>query len=264
MTIRQLALGEYISLTSSLPIPTVEQMEDFTRFVSKAHSWYKHLPLLMPGVPLYFFLDPTAGMQRIVRSDGSLTVSERVETGLHYSWIPTVEYRSRFGYLAFSKTAGSSVSLVGSSGETFISSDDGALIYDSDGGHLCRLPHEVLEAGTACVSGVIHSLAADAQIWIHQLRRTPVPEWPAESGGADVLQKIFDRCRTILQDRSKIERLSFDEWRASTNSALRQDDDLPFVDLPLYELLTPERRRQQSQMIEAMKRVLMPSATGAA
>lgn len=73
------------------------QMQQFALFVSNAHSWYKHLPYLPPGEPFQFFLDPGAGMQLVVSSQGSVDATPRAEPGFHYSWLPTVEYRARFG-----------------------------------------------------------------------------------------------------------------------------------------------------------------------
>ena len=107
-----LRLEEYRKIVGALPAPSRQQMEEFAAFVSGAHSWYKHLPLLPPGLPMQFFLDPGAGMQISVLQDGRTVVAERQGTGFHYSWIPTVDYRRRFGHLAFSRTAGTQVSLM--------------------------------------------------------------------------------------------------------------------------------------------------------
>ena len=97
MNIKGLELFQYASLVRNLPRPTPDQMLAFARYVSNAHSWYKHLPWFPPGAPFYFFLDPAAGMQRAVAPNGSVRVSVREEPGFHYSWIRTEEYRARFG-----------------------------------------------------------------------------------------------------------------------------------------------------------------------
>ena len=54
----QFTLEEYREALEGVPRPTDEQIAGFAAFVCKAHSWYKHLPLLPPGVPFQFFLDP--------------------------------------------------------------------------------------------------------------------------------------------------------------------------------------------------------------
>ena len=62
---RTLTLDDYQNLLRGPPEPTHEQIEEFARFVATAHSWYKHLPTWPPGVPMRFFLDPCAGMERV-------------------------------------------------------------------------------------------------------------------------------------------------------------------------------------------------------
>jgi hypothetical protein len=84
---RQL-LERYVSAFDALPKPTPDQLRAFPKYVSSAHSWYKHLPLLPPGVPFNFYLDPGAGMQRTITSDGSVQIAVRKERGFHYSWNP--------------------------------------------------------------------------------------------------------------------------------------------------------------------------------
>ena len=111
-----LSLSEYKALARSPPVPTPLQLRHFAEFVAGAHSWYKHLPLLPARAPLQFFLDPAAGMQLTQAADGSVTAALRDRQGFHYSWLPTAEYRERFGYLAFSKSSGTSVSLQSADG----------------------------------------------------------------------------------------------------------------------------------------------------
>lgn len=54
-------MDEYLKIVSQLPLPTVEQTEAFAKYVTRAHSWYKHLPPFPPGRLFAFFLDPQAG-----------------------------------------------------------------------------------------------------------------------------------------------------------------------------------------------------------
>jgi hypothetical protein len=67
----------YRKLIARLPIPTVEQTENFAAYMVGAHSWYKHLPCHPPGAPFSFFLDPNAGRSVVML---------------------TTEYRDRFGH----------------------------------------------------------------------------------------------------------------------------------------------------------------------
>src|SRR5689334_22083945 len=93
------SLPEYRRIVSALPRPSAEQVKDFVGFVSGAHSWYKHLPLLPPRTPFFFFLDPLSGYDLVHRRDGSVVHEERTENSrpFHYTWMLTSTYRERFG-----------------------------------------------------------------------------------------------------------------------------------------------------------------------
>ena len=243
-----LTLAEYRSLTAHLPRATAAQMESFARFVSNAHSWYKHVPLFPPSAPLHFFIDPSAGTQRAIASDGSISIFDRDKTGFHYSWIPTMEYRRRFGYLAFSKSVGSSVSLVDAKGGRLIPSDDSPLVYEPHRALLCGVPVAVVQAGTALMSGIVHTLAANVDLWRHLEQY--LTHWPPESGGAKALLAILGRCRLLRENPSLEERLPLADDRVA------EDVHLGFIDYPLHELISPERKHQQHEMVAAMRRAL--------
>ncbi len=70
-------------------------------FVSTAKNWYKQLPAQPPGAPMYSYIDPNAGRDRL-RSWGHQVYRDRTENTerSYYSWPTTREYRRRFGYLA--------------------------------------------------------------------------------------------------------------------------------------------------------------------
>ena len=72
---------DYVGVIRQLPRPTVAQTERFARYVSSAHSWYKHLPI-HPKVPFVFYLDPGAGMSRVHTRTGE-TALERFTIRLH-------------------------------------------------------------------------------------------------------------------------------------------------------------------------------------
>ncbi len=105
----EMDLAAYRHWIRGVSRPTPAQIETFADYVAGARSWYKHLPLTRPGVPVQFYIDPHAGMDRLVLVTGEVRLRERThETGaFHYSWMPTAEYRERFGCLVFSCAKGS-------------------------------------------------------------------------------------------------------------------------------------------------------------
>lgn len=94
----------------SLPRPTDEQFAAFAKHIGEAHSWYKHLPLLV-GRQFVVFLAPDSGIGRLVArltdsrcelvtpAEGPVFTEEHPR--LHYSWKTSDEYRRRFGYLDY-------------------------------------------------------------------------------------------------------------------------------------------------------------------
>ncbi len=243
-------LSEYRRAVAGLGAPTIDQMEDFAEFVGSAHSWYKHLPLLPPGRPFQFFLDPAAGMQLSVDNRGRERIAPRLEPGPHYSWLPTEEYRERFGHLSFSRPDGTSVSFVRGDGSSLVEADDRPSIYDPELGASRSLPHEVMSAGQVLVSGLIHPLGPDF-LWHWGLLSREAPlVLSDEAGGSVAAEAIMRRCEFLAEDPSRVERLSFEEVER------REAWDIDLVDYPLYELFGPERARQRGNMVAAMVRVV--------
>jgi hypothetical protein len=88
------------------------QIVSFVDHVSNGHSWYKHMSLLEPyNDPFVFRLDPTCNM-RHNSSAGPLdqkanpVYTDYVDgdgTRIHYTWMPTADYRSRFGFLDYAQ-----------------------------------------------------------------------------------------------------------------------------------------------------------------
>jgi len=282
--VRSLTLGEYRELLARVPEPSREQIEAFAHFVSTAHSWYKHLPLLPPGVPMTLFLDPGAGAQLIVDRRGRIRQVNRRKHGFHYSWLRTAEYRDRFGHAAFARSAGTGtvVSLMRAEGSQLIPSDDKPAIFDPGRGELLALPDEVLEAGVAHVTGVMHPHASNPAWWrfSKNLDASHV-DWPTESGGATVLAEILERVRALSADPNLIEKVDLgldrpaerhgatvvaqirERVRALTAGSkqrkpLRDFDRYHLIgcDLVLHRLLTPERERQHVNMAAALERVV--------
>jgi hypothetical protein len=232
-------------------------MQQFAVFVSNAHSWYKHLPYLPPGEPFQFFLDPGAGTQRAISPQGSVNAIPRTECGEHYSWLPTAEYRERFGYLAYSRSVGTATHVLSDDGTVLTESDVAPYVYDLTAHRLVQVPAKVLKAGRAFVSGVAHTHGTDKRPWLGMVRVNTRLSWPEESGGVEAVTKILARCRMLEEEPSRIEYVK--------PEAIDPNDDFyaRFVDFPLYQLLGPERQRQRAGMVATMKRVIELVGTSA-
>jgi hypothetical protein len=280
-----LDLSEHASLLRRLPKPSPDQMANFARYVATAHSWYKHLPWYPPGVPFHVFVDPAAGMQRVMSSDGTVTAEPRHRRGWHYSWAATGEYRALYGHLAFAQANGTSVNTIRNSGDIAFASDGRPTIFDDVRGEVFGIPSRLLEAGTAFASGIIHDIGADLTfLKIYLLRflpggyrapdsalnttapqSTPDPiterlrralndpniftPWPEESGGSPQLVAILERCLTLLEDPTATEPTGLGDRGASPYPS-------PPQDRVLYALLAPERTRQRQGLVDACQRAV--------
>ncbi|CAD5366931.1 hypothetical protein RA210_U10572 [Rubrivivax sp. A210] len=247
-----LTLDEYRALTITLPRPTEAQMRAFAVFVSGAHSWYKHLPLYPPGAPFQFFLDPGAGMDLHVRGT-RVQAEPRLTRGFHYSWIPTAQYREQFGHLAFSRSAGTTVYTQAPNGTATAVGDDAPSVYDATSQSMRRLPHEVIAAGSAWVSGLVHDEGARPQWLLMCATEQAKAAWPAESGGPQALLRILARCEVISEAQSQY----YKEREDDPNRIPDQHGWSMFEqDTELLRLLAPERQRQHDGMVTSMMRMV--------
>ena len=227
-----LTLAEYLHLLSGVPLPSTQQKSEFAEFVSTAHSWYKHLPPNSPGQRFYFFIDKYAGCDRHLYKNGTAVLADRREHGFHYSDIPTTEYRSRFGYLAFSCSSGTSVFVVE---WPVLHSRDKITAVPGDDGKMYGLPKEILEVGETQLTSVIHPLASCYPV----CNRLKV--WPEESGGRLALEKIAARCRE-MQDPANPELKKYTRG-------------IGYVEPLLDNLVAPERQRQKNEIVRSIDRV---------
>ncbi len=247
----RLDLSEYRRMAGSLPAPTPLQVRQFAEFVAGAHSWYKHLRLLPATAPLQIFVDPAAGMQRTQAADGSVAVSHRDRQGFHYSWLPTDAYRDRFGYLAFSKSSGTSVALGIAGGGQQVASDDAPRVCDPLAGASYLLPEEALTAGRAFISAIVHESASWKDLWQDAIEKTERFDSTLEPiDGLEIGKRILDRCRELKEDPARAEPASNREGEAVRASALAA------FDLPLHRLVEAERRRQIEGIATAATRLL--------
>ncbi len=248
-----LSLGEYRRVVEAILPPTGQQIEDFASFVSEAKSWYKHLPLLPPGQPFWFFIDPWAGLDRILEQHGQVVYVNRTSDTpqFHYTWMTTEDYRSRFGRLAFACAAGTELFLPVSARLEDNREIYGVLANNPSRASVhmteeteCRLPPEALDAGTTWVTGVIHKLTARPWVWLRFLaEKADSVRWPEETGGSETIRKIIVRCHKIQKE-------------ATQSGTAEGNQRLDAIDEELTTLLAPERRRLQEEMIVAMNRIV--------
>lgn len=79
-------LSQYREIVKELPRPSNAQIEKLVFIASDDHSWYKHLPLVPPGVPWWFFVDPWSGFDRTLQEGGRASHVELMgdEAGARY------------------------------------------------------------------------------------------------------------------------------------------------------------------------------------
>jgi len=242
----RLTLREYRKVARDY-LPSESQIEAFVEYVMAAKSWYKHLPLWPPGVPFYFFIDPWAGLDRLLTLDGRVTHLRRSadQPGFHYSWMPTDVYRSKFGRLTFAAEAGDALYFTlaaelpdGRVLRGLVDSNwSRVTIHLGDGGEL-QLPEEVLAASRVELTGMVHPLASDPSIWRIRTRLEEPPASASENAGAAIARDIIARCKRALEEP---ERAGADD--AETRKELEAE---------LVTLLAPERERMRRKMAEAI------------
>jgi len=245
---KTLNLEEYRALVRSLPLPTPQQVRQFARYVAEAHSWYKHLRLLPANTPIQTFIDPAAGMQLVRGADGRVSAQVREKPGFHYSWLPTAEHRAKFGPLAFSSSAGTSVSLVGRDGGAQVPSDDAPLVYDPAACEFFAIPEEAQVAGRAFISAIVHPVSSARYRWDSALERHDRFDdvlYPID--GLDPGKRILDRLQALKDAPACAEPApKRDEYDASVDT----------LDAPLARLIEAERQRQIEGLAAAATRLI--------
>jgi hypothetical protein len=227
------SLSDYRQIVADLARPTDQQIENFVEYVSQGHSWYKHLPLLPPGVPFCFFIDPFAGYDHKKKAGSDWAPVERTEDSarLHYTSMPTSKYHLKFGHLSYDVGAQAATNSV----DTDQSYARLPTFFTSQGSQ--HIPLEVADAGSAEITAPIHPLTARIWIWYQFMEvRNSNPElaslrWPSETGGDQTMQKIEDLCQ-------------------------QREDESGEKHAQLGALLLPERERLQTNITQAIGRSL--------
>lgn len=239
-----LSLQDYQCLIreAEVPAPTDEQIANFVDFVCSAKSWYKHLPLVLPGESMCFFIDACAGLDRILLADGRVTFLQRSESlRFHYTWMLTSEYRERFGGLSFACAAASElfmgVQIVDdTTNEVIPGVLDPNWIFPviwTNQENRFRLPQEILDAGCVEVTGVLHAATDRHEYWEFYAKEFEAGDnWPDESGGPAAFAAILARCKEL-------------------NCSSAQHEANPEI----AALVGRERARLRSDMVSAIMRV---------
>jgi hypothetical protein len=191
--------SEYVRLARQLPRPSLAQTKRFARFVSDAHSWYKHLPVC-PKVPFVFYLDPGAGMNLVQTRTGETALVPVTDesTRFHYTWQKTEDYRRRFGHWNYHAAYGTSFLFAGEGG--VVSTAGTGLKVLAESGDWVGLPADLAGQGTALVSALVHPSPC-LGIWASHPERFGLAEVPeAEDGGfAPGVHPVFRRLWGVIQ-----------------------------------------------------------------
>jgi hypothetical protein len=154
---------DYVGAIQQFPRPTLAQTERFARYVSSAHSWYKHLPI-RPKVPFVFFLDPGAGMNRVHTRTGEAALVEIKDesTRFHYTWQKTQDYRRRFGCWNYHAAYGTSFRYAEEGG--VVSTAGAGLKILTQSGDWVSIPPDLAKKGTALANAFVHP-CPNFKIW---------------------------------------------------------------------------------------------------
>jgi len=260
----EMSLDAYRRWIADVEPPTDAQIEAFADYVAGARSWYKHLALNPPGTPFQFYIDPHAGVDRLVNRSGEVHLRTRTEqtTPFHYSWMTTAEYRERFGCLAFSCAAGSALFMDDQMGDPDLLIDNNctlsAALQSADAAYepvlvdsTCHQPalqtscltadsppKEVLEAGACNLTALVHPHATE-DFLVTQLAAIKRKQYKRYDSNGGVFDSIQDRLSDLDAQVS-----------SSDETARKASSDPVFV-----ALIQQEKTRLRHSMVEAMQRM---------
>jgi len=255
-------LTAYKERCQRLPQPTEAQIAGFLSYVFEAHSWYKHLPAFPPGRTFQFYISPYAGCDTVVDSDGTPHFVERLgqDPLLHYSQLPTAEYRRRFGFLQYRTLAGTAVAGVDKDSRLRYPANDVALKPDRLGDG--SVPRNVLAAGSVELTAVIHPDMAKPQNWrFHYKMLAALDEvvWPEESGGNRTVKQVREAYDAWLVGIYGLKANGFFDIPRENRVTDGFDPMASLAEIAtgrLNEVLKPERNRLRHNAQAAIKRLL--------
>lgn len=229
---------EYIDLIRQLPRPTMEQTALFASYITEAHSWYKHLPLL-PRVPFYLYLDPNAGKNIIRTRTGEIAVLEITNDSnkFHYTWQTTKEYRERFGIWNYHAEYGSRFLMVSDGGVVTDPRDKELQIFApfSNQGPWVQVPLVLQELAQVNLSSIIHP-SMRMPLWdilerehsSFESKYPPIPQHIAEQFKFTwhELWRIFSQYHQVQSSIPKLTDTIFEEIIQSAPSILFSDREI--------------------------------------
>jgi hypothetical protein len=238
----EMDIDAYRLLVGAVAPPTDRQIKAFADYVAAAHSWYKHLPMQPPGVDFHFYIDPNAGMDFLVHASGEVTARARTPDteSFHHAWMTTADYCARFGCLAFSCAAGSSVFGTDLVDEETVLVDTNTLhpVLQVERASAMRPPKQILDMGTCSLTALVHPRATASLVAMRlaspMRNRSIAP--PVKDEIWDAIKRLWDRQQDMTVDEEdRIEALAANpEWAA---------------------LIQQQRARHRQTMIEAMRRM---------
>lgn len=215
----------YLRAVHALPRPTPEQITGFVSYLSDAHSWYKHLPLMPPGAPFYVFVHPK------VREG-------KAQDGMHYADWSTERYRKQCGYLDYrcGKPADPAQGLVlhRPGPPDFALQGNNAVarpVY-------YEVPEEVLRAGRVNLTGLIHQ-------WAYQ---PTVLGW--------LMNQYSDFQSLPSEECAPIADIMWTLYVMSGQDDSARQPDYDRLTAELKKLFAKERVRQQGLIETAVRRML--------
>lgn len=238
----EMDIDAYRLLASDVTPPTDGQIDAFADYVAAAHSWYKHLPMQPPGVDFHFYIDPNAGMDHLLHAPGEVTVRARTldTESFHYSCMTTADYRERFGCLAFSCAAGSSVFGTDQVGEETVLVDSNSLhpVLQVDRNSAMRPPKHILETGTCPLTALVHPRATARLVAMKLASGVRKPH--SAPGFRDEIWEAIKGLWVHQQGRAACEEDRIEAMGANPE---------------LVVLVQQQRTRHRRAMIEAMRRM---------
>ena len=269
----EMSLEDYRRWIEDITPPTDSQIEDFADYVASSRSWYKHLSLKPPGGSFHFYIDPHAGVDRLINRSGEVHFRTRTQNtaSFHYSWMTTAEYRERFGCLAFSCAAGPALFMDDYLGDYSLIIDDDnyfpkelkpageedeAVLVDNSCHHpvlqtSCLTannpPKEVRATGSCCLTALVHPRATE-EFMVRRLALIKHSQYKRYGPSGAVLDSVLKR----FQDK-ELRANSLDEKINKLSS------DPVFV-----TLIQQEKARLRQDMVEAMqkmRRIAFPEFT---
>lgn len=193
----------YRALFDGSAEPTARQIRSYCGYVSRAHSWYKKLPLVRPGEPFFLHLNPhvhecfvkgdegrPGGWRELVRAPfGSSGMTHIVvdadlseqPMGLDYyakGWT-TVEYHEALHRWTFANFGGPGQDRVSA-----ISQATGRVAVNGDLGEDIVVPAEVLARGLVYLRGTVSPDLGPMEGTYNDLRRVGAAPDPDEDRAA--------------------------------------------------------------------------------